>query len=198
MEKKQPKETKQEALPDVEAFNDEYTRDFLLSGEEVMEGFYRFQSKTGKYEMAFPADGIIVEQAYRIKDSKSEEVSIGLHDERGFGMDIFFFSYYTPEDREGILRRFKSRLGYDGEFEEIEKLDKTIYFVPMEDDELKTYGAYIENKQNSGGLEVVYNIKCDNEDEQICEDYKEEDKAKALKWMDSFTFINDKGVESDE
>ncbi len=187
------KEKKSEKLPDVEAFNDEYTRDFLQSEEEVMEGFYPFQSKTGKYEMAFPADGIIVEQAYRIKDSKSEEVSIGLHDERGFGMEIFFFSYYTPEDREGILRRFQSRLGYDGEFEEIEKAEKTIYFAPMEDDDiLRIYGAYIENKQGPGGLEVTYEINCDDELEQLCDDNKEEDKKRALEWMNSFTFIHNK------
>ncbi len=185
------KEKKSEKLPDVEAFNDEFTREFLQSDEEVMDGFYPFQSQTGKYEMAFPADGTIVEQAYRIKDSKYEEVHIALHDEGGFGMDILFFSYHTPEDMEGILRRFQSRLGYDGEFEEIEKADKTIHFAQYNRKNAQTYVGYIENKQDPGGLEVIYKINCDEELEQQCEDNKEGDKERALKWMDSFEFINE-------
>src|SRR5699024_838348 len=78
----------------------------------------------------------------------------------------------------------------EGEFEKLEKSNRTIYYANQEDDVFRTYAAYILNGKNSGAIEVIYNIDCQDEKEEICEKNKESDKERALKWIESVEFIN--------
>lgn len=71
-------EAGQQDVPDVHAFHDSFTRDFLQSTEETEEGFYSFLSKTEKYKMDFPAGGVIDDQTYSVKDDVHEEVPISI------------------------------------------------------------------------------------------------------------------------
>src|SRR5699024_2645760 len=147
-------------LPDVEAFNDEFTRDFLQSVEETEEGFYPFLSGTGKYKMNFPAGGVIDETMYTNRDNMHEDVPIAIDAATGFGMRVLYFSDASQELLEDNLDAFKTRLGYEGEFEKLEKSNRTIYYANQEDDVFRTYAAYILNGKNSGAIEVIYNIDC--------------------------------------
>ena len=54
-----PSEMNHNDLPDERAFQDEFTRDFLQSIDETRPGYYPFLSRTGKYNMDFPASGVI-------------------------------------------------------------------------------------------------------------------------------------------
>src|SRR5699024_12015080 len=81
---------------------------------------------------------------------------------------------------------------YEGEFEKLEKSNRTIYYANQEDDVFRTYAAYILNGKNSGAIEVIYNIDCQDEKEEICEKNKESDKERALKWIESVEFIKDR------
>src|SRR5699024_12315518 len=96
-ETKKPSDMKEEDLPDVRAFNDEFTREFLQSTEETEEGFYPFLSKTGKYKMDFPAGGVIDDRSYLVKESDHEEIHISIEDETGFGMDVIYFPNHTKK-----------------------------------------------------------------------------------------------------
>ncbi|WVE37920.1 hypothetical protein U5A85_05690, partial [Priestia megaterium] len=40
--------------PNVPAFDDHFTREFLNKDKKVDDGFYEFKSKTGQYTMWFP------------------------------------------------------------------------------------------------------------------------------------------------
>ncbi|PGK31128.1 hypothetical protein CN902_09100 [Priestia megaterium] len=42
--------------PNVRAFNDHFTREFLNKDKKVDDGFYEFKSKTGQYTMWFPEE----------------------------------------------------------------------------------------------------------------------------------------------
>ncbi|AKP77769.1 hypothetical protein M3592_11325 [Priestia aryabhattai] len=42
--------------PNVPAFNDHFTREFLEKDKKVDDGFYEFKSKTGQYTMWFPEE----------------------------------------------------------------------------------------------------------------------------------------------
>src|SRR5699024_7258590 len=121
------------------------------------EGFYPFLSRTGKYKMDFPAGGVIDDLSYYKKDNVFEEVHISIEDDTGFGMDVLYYSNHTEELLEDDLNRFKSRLGYDGDFEKLEKDDRTIFHAHMEDDVLRTDAGYILNEQGTGAVEVIYN-----------------------------------------
>ncbi|MDL4840514.1 hypothetical protein QQS35_08660, partial [Aquibacillus sp. LR5S19] len=45
---------KEAQLPETKAFQDEFTREFMDSTEEVKDGYYLFRSKTDGYTMLFP------------------------------------------------------------------------------------------------------------------------------------------------
>lgn len=87
----------------MEAFTNELTREFLQPTKEVMDGYYPFQSKTRKYTMAFLEEATIIERSYRLKkESKFEDLHISIHNERDFGMDVFFYSYHNSNSMENI------------------------------------------------------------------------------------------------
>ncbi|MGP1909420.1 hypothetical protein ACTSEZ_14745 [Metabacillus sp. JX24] len=64
------KAEKQEYIPETEAFKNEFTREFMKSTEETVDGFYTFESKTKGYTMLFPVNAIISTMDYeQIKTS---------------------------------------------------------------------------------------------------------------------------------
>lgn len=87
----------------MEAFTNELTREFLQPTKKVMEGYYLFQSKRRKYTMAFLEEATFIERSYRLKkESKFEDLHISIHNERDFGMDVFFYSYHNSNSMENI------------------------------------------------------------------------------------------------
>jgi hypothetical protein len=44
------------SYPNVPAFNDHFTREFLDKGKKADNEFYEFKSKTGQYTMWFPEE----------------------------------------------------------------------------------------------------------------------------------------------
>ena len=60
--------------PDTPAFQDGFTREFLLKDGEAPEGFHLFESGTGKYTMIFPANYVVEESSYYRKKGRSSGV----------------------------------------------------------------------------------------------------------------------------
>lgn len=197
VDSKKTSEIAESKLPDVHAFDDPFTLDFLQSIEETEEGFYPFLSQTGKYKMDFPAGGVIDEQSYSVKDNVFEEVHISIEDDTGFGMDVIYFSSNTKELLKDDLDAFKTRLGYDGDFEKLEKDDRTIYYAHYKNDVFRTFAGYILNEQGTGGIEVIYNIDCLDKEEQ-CRENKQSDKKLGMTWLESIQFIDEDEGEDDE
>src|SRR5699024_11366630 len=81
-----------------------------------------------------------------------------------------FINYYSSNTKDLLkdyLNAFKKRLGYDGDFEKIEKGNQTLYYAHYEDDVFRTYAGYILNEKGTGGIEVIYNIDCQDERKAI-------------------------------
>src|SRR5699024_9304378 len=66
-------ETKPSQLPKVAAFEDDYTRQYMYSTEEVEEGYYLFESLTKNYTMKFPESGYVL-QNLKNKDETWEHI----------------------------------------------------------------------------------------------------------------------------
>src|SRR5699024_2142145 len=62
-------------LPDVRAFQDDFTREFMTSIEPVEDGYYEFESKTGGYTMKFPENASIDKGYYERKKDTFELLS---------------------------------------------------------------------------------------------------------------------------
>ncbi|MBQ4867756.1 hypothetical protein IHQ11_14730 [Priestia megaterium] len=61
--------------PNVPAFDDHFTREFLNKDKKVDDGFYEFKSKTGQYTMWFPEEYQLIkenEEDYVINDNSYE------------------------------------------------------------------------------------------------------------------------------
>src|SRR5690625_1265071 len=193
-----PSEIDKEDLPDVHAFEDEFTRKFLQSTEETRDGFYPFLSGTGKYKMDFPAGGVIDNKAYSVKERNYEEVPISIKDDTGYGMHVIYHSGNTKDLLEDDLHAFKKRLGYDGDLKKLKNSDRSIYYAYFRDNGFDNYIGYVLNQQDTAGIELFYEIDCRDEKEQICKDNKKANKERAMKWMESVQFINENEGEEHE
>jgi len=193
-----PSETDLDELPEVRAFTDSFTRDFLQSTEETREGYYLFVPGTGNYRMDFPAEGVIGQRAYSIRKKGYEEFPIHIKDETGSEIRVNYYSDNTKALLKNDLHAFKKRLGYEGDFKKVKKNDRTLYYAHYEDDVFRTYAGYILNERGTGGIEVIYNIDCQDERKAICEKNKKNDKERAMKWMESVQFINENEGEDRE
>src|SRR5699024_7846043 len=134
-----PSEMDREDFPDVRAFHDSFTREFLQSTEETREGYYPFVSGTGNYKIDFPAEGVIGQRAYSIRKKAYEEFPIHIKNETGSEIRVNYYSDNTKALLKNDLHAFKKRLGYEGDFKKVKKNDRTLYYAHYEDDIFRTY-----------------------------------------------------------
>lgn len=173
-----------EDLPDVRAFQDEFTREFLQSTEETREGYYLFMSGTGAYKMDFPAGGIVSEKSYSINKKGFESFFIGVHQlEREALISINYNSMYVNiESTQDVLRK---QLDEDLKFNKYDSNDLEIYAATFTFQ--KGYGmagVILNKKSDGGGVLVTY------ESNLISKSDQGKQKEKIIKWMKSFKFNN--------
>src|SRR5690625_2900643 len=120
-------------LPDVTAFQDDFTREFMGSVDEVEEGFYLFQSKTGRYTMMYPENASMHRPFYGFTGEDYEKIRYAGNDEEVTGA-MYTVDLVYKNSKDTI--RFSTHLAvvsrglrYDGDFEKIETEDTEIYFA---------------------------------------------------------------------
>lgn len=120
-------------LPKVEAFQDEYTRKFMYSTQEVDEGYYLLDSGTEKYTMNFPEDGIVIGQI-QSKDKRTESIRMLLDYKDDslseYNYQLGFFLKPLEEDEEAIDKMQvypDADLDDNKDMEKIDTEDKIIY-----------------------------------------------------------------------
>ncbi len=194
---KLPSEMDPKKLPDGRAFKDEFTRQFLQSTEEIMPGYYPFLAKNGKYEMAFPREGITDDTSYR---SKTNFESIHFTDwEEGKDssamVDVRFYSYYTAGENVEIMQEtLESNIKLPLEFEKVPGENETYYIAPFKkelDEDIRRekygYGAYIQKESEAGGIFVIYSRYC----EANCDEIREDDMQEAYDFILSIQFLEE-------
>lgn len=198
---KKPSEMNPEDLPDVRAFQDEFTRGFLQSTEETKPGYYPFLSGTGKYEMDFPEGGMISERAYARKEKVHEGYSVHILSDVVGGADttIFYYSDDTTDELDMNLESFSSRIGKDINYKEIAGDGQSLYYGNFERNGFHTYAGYVQNETADGALEIVYQIDCRQELKEKCNKNKTKNEKYVLDWLKTIRFIDEnKEVNGDE
>src|SRR5690625_6772365 len=61
-------------LPDVIAFQDDFTREFMSSLDEVEDGYYLFESKTGGYPMMYQENAKMNQTYYQKYEDTLETI----------------------------------------------------------------------------------------------------------------------------
>ncbi|AIF42807.1 hypothetical protein [Virgibacillus sp. SK37] len=192
-----PSEMHVEDLPDVRAFEDEFTREFLQSTEETREGYYSFMSGTKAYKMDFPAGGIVGKKGYSKKEQEFESYLVGVDEGNGFEASIkidYYSKKGTTSAELGMLsKQFKQKLN----FKSYDKNDNTISLANFKEDK-NNFGtvALLDDKNTKRGLSLIYETECVGSDED-CEIKKKAMQSKIEKWINSIKFVKyDKNIEA--
>ncbi|WP_249870812.1 hypothetical protein [Oceanobacillus saliphilus] len=188
---KKPSEMSPDELPGVRAFEDEFTRGFLQSTEETRPGYYPFLSGTGKYEMDFPAGGVVGDKGYSKEGERFESFIIGVDKSL---IESSIDMKYMP-DKQGyenvVLDMLSTSMDKDLEFEKAELADRELYFAPfkLENGDFG-YVAFIQNTVDIGGIHIFYLSGCTTEEEN-CSEIIEEEESTIMNWLKTIEFINE-------
>ncbi|MFC4024367.1 hypothetical protein ACFOUV_11230 [Oceanobacillus longus] len=189
-----PSEMNPEDLPDVRAFQDEFTRGFLQSSVETEPGYYPFLSGTGAYQMGFPAGGIIGEQGYARENKNFESFLIGDLNSNGLetSIDIKYFLNNKEGDEIYNLEILNSQFNDELAFEEINLENRKLFIAPFEGNyENYGYASYLQNTESSGGVQIIYDTLCTLETDK-CMELKDIQQDEIVNWMKSVEFVNEK------
>ena len=189
-----------DTYPEVPAFEDEFTREFLPSTEEVEEGYYLFESKTGGYQMLFPENARVSKFGYERNGEGFEHLIFGNYnhvDEIAVEHNLTYNFHGEENYDRNLIARLKSlsqRISYSGEYKKLETKDKEIYFaynvhnIEVNDESEFVYNtfAYILPKKGVFSLQYIHSSSCNNDVD--CPIDPEEQKEDAFKMMESVKF----------
>ena len=187
-----PSEMSVEDIPDVRALQDEFTRGFIQSAEEVEVGYYPFLSGTKKYKMLFPTEGLIHQQGYAIEGDYFEGFLMSVVNENGTDSQIKvnYYSSKTNEFTDRNKQSLEGRVDQKLSFEEIITESSEIYYAPIDfGSDVFGIAAFIQNVESDGAVEIVYDTQCP-EDQTECEAIKEDEIHKMIDWIQTIEFIN--------
>ncbi|WP_166000879.1 hypothetical protein [Bacillus sp. Cs-700] len=184
-----PEKVSEESLPRTRAMQDEFTRSFLQSTEEVEEGYYRFRSGTNRFEMNLSTAGKIGEKSYAV-DKGFEQVAIGIEQSSyAIGITIEYISHLKKDNLETNLSLFGS-IAEELDFDRMQQGGSDRFYSKFRRDENDVFLAYVQNTKDSGGILISYYIDC-LETDHSCGTKSQEDEF--FKWLKSFQF-KEKGM----
>ncbi|WP_077304671.1 hypothetical protein [Terribacillus halophilus] len=192
-----PSEMDPKDLPDVPAFQDELTRDYLESTEPVREGYYTLKSATNTFTLDFPEDMVVDETSMAGNEGNSESLIFYYDDNDADVMDQFIINYYSSiPDIEYSRDLMNRRAGEELDFKKVpsENENQHLEIAEMDSDDSTSYIAAIVRNESKQEIQVFTSIICreDIENNQ-CDSLKEEEKEKVSDVLKSIQFNNDKG-----
>jgi hypothetical protein len=201
-EQKRPKDMDPQDLPQVTAFQDEKTREFMVSTKEEEPGYYLIEGKSKKFQMLFPANGKYMERLSSYKNENEESVGFHNFDENTNIEYYIQLSYYNGHnfvsEVDRMLDIVSGKNGYTGDYQKETVLDREIYssnkINTLDNVEIKynygyNYFGFIKptNKENEG-LEYSIIFHCKYDDRSCSLD--EESAQKIVnKFINSIQFI---------
>ncbi|MDY0405171.1 hypothetical protein P5G51_006925 [Virgibacillus sp. 179-BFC.A HS] len=157
-------------LPDVTAFQDDFTREFMASTEEVANGYYLFKSKTVGYTMWYPEDAKMSAAYYERDKNNYEAIDFSGENEKITGGPYYINAIYDDKhdtkNTDIYLGLLSDSLDYEGEYKKQDYKEKTVYFAKMKyttkDKKSNTYRFFglIKSKKHHRMISYVYNVKC--------------------------------------
>ncbi|WP_082415943.1 hypothetical protein [Numidum massiliense] len=192
---KDPQSLPLEKLPQVTAFQDEFTRKFMDSTEPVKEGYYLFRSGVNGYTMLFPEGAKLSERGYSAPDKFFETIDFGGEEKNvTYYVRIEYHFSGTVNLIDSQLDSFRSEAHYNGEFKKREVGQKIMYIGNNEflsdhkEDTAYNFFGFIKSKESNQGIRFFYSVTCLDAKKTCHLDVrKEEEQARIL--MESITFI---------
>lgn len=182
-------------VPQPIALSDEFTKDFIVSDQQVEKGFYRFKSITEGYTLLFPESAKVEKDSYERNLDVFE--SVGILDENdstnlSFYYKVNYHNQPRAKDIDSNLRLLSTYTNYEGEYEEIVKDGITFYYAEhvlnYKGRKLYQYFAYIKPENSTLGAGFVGDVTCYDPDKPCSAD-SAKNKEKILKIMHSLKFV---------
>ncbi|WP_164218659.1 hypothetical protein [Virgibacillus sp. YIM 98842] len=180
-------------LPDVFALQDDFTREFISSLDEVESGYYLFESKTGGYTMMYPENAKLDEIYYEMPGDYLEAIQFGEGEETSdhhYGVRATYNEGDSVSEFKRLQGVFEARTSYDGDYETIEYDDKKIYFATSEyedqNGDIITYNFLGIIMSNNSDQSVSMNYMTDKD--SVADMNSDVIKEKVIKIMESIKF----------
>ncbi len=201
VEQNAPKSFDAKNLPQVTPFQDETTREYMVSTEEVEPGYFLLESKTKRYRMLFPDNGkIILKRSDYISDNE-ESIGFSSFDENTNilfdGKVTYYKGHSFVQDPEHMLEIISGKNGYTGEYQKEENNNNDIYLASekftFDNIDRKynfTYGyfGFVKFAEEDEGVEFSFSYSC-KDDDKACN--LGETRILAEKIIESITFLSD-------
>lgn len=155
-----------ETLPNTAAFQDPFTREFMVSSEEVEEGFFLFKSGTNGFTMLFPVNARISRSFYERVENHDEAINVFEKNHETKTQYTIRLQYFDEESTSWIdsyLELTSSYNGYEGKYEKYKMNNNTIFYA----EDVKQ----ISEEQNGTGLFFFAFIKSNNSNQAIIYSY---------------------------
>lgn len=189
-----------EEVPNTVAFQDEFTKNFLETSKEVVEGHYLFKSQTDLYTVHIPINASMHKAVYQRAGDEFEAVGIVENDQEqnlSIYYNIFFDNQPRANDIEFKLDMFETYLDYTGDFEESIRDSITYYYAEdkfeFEGKKSLYYFGYIKPPIENIGIQFIGTVTCIDYEKPCKQDSKEANEQ-VLNIMHSINFINDNPI----
>lgn len=180
--------------PKTSAFKDDFTREFMVSTEEVQEGYYEFKSKTEGYTMLFPVNAKVGTLGFGLNQDVFETYSFGEQVKEknlAYYYRITYQNSLIAKDIEFNLESLSEYAGYVGDYNTFEHEDKTYYYATdvykIAEGTSYNYFAYIKSNKSDKALEYFASSTCLSES-QKCNAGSKEIEERFLMLMKSVDF----------
>ncbi|MGG4468471.1 lipoprotein YvcA [Paenibacillus alvei] len=199
-----PKNLGVNELPQVTAFQNEATREYMISTEEVEPGYYLIESKTKKISMLFPEEGKYSDLLSNF--SKNEE-SIGFieYDKEANilmnGQITYYYGQSFLQKTDTMLKIISGKNNYSEEYQNENTDDTEMYmgYKKSAFDKLdrkynysyRYFGFVKPNQSKNEGVEYSFIFTC-KDDNQSCSLDENNAREKVKKMISSIQFISNK------
>ncbi|MCY7916074.1 lipoprotein YvcA [Bacillus vallismortis] len=200
-----PKDMDPQDLPQVPAFQDEKTREYMVSTKEEERGYYLLESKLRGFRMLFPEDAKYLSRRSSLTGKHKESIAFNSYDKDTNVMFDGHVTYYKEEsfldEPETMLDIVSGKNDYKGEYKKSSNKNKDIYFGKKKDifenidrkyNDSYSYFGYVKSlEEDNLGVEYAFTFGCKNEN-QPCFLEEEKAKNKVEKLIHSISFLIDK------
>jgi hypothetical protein len=120
------KQNEVESKPDVAAFNDPFTEEFLTSTKPVRDGYYPLKAKTGAFTLDFPEDMVMDDTGYSKDSDGGSEVIIFYHPDNDrdlvWSITLEYYAFMVDEEisKKSMSGRFSEELQFESLESEVE------------------------------------------------------------------------------
>ncbi|AIC93242.1 hypothetical protein [Shouchella lehensis] len=190
---KTPAEMDPTDLPQIDAFQNEYSRELMVSTEPVAEGYYLMRSKIDAFTIWFPEEAVLMDNASGVDGDHYEKIRISYENKNENREYTGNFQYQyggNAKKPERILDNLRWRWDFEDEWNEVEEEESRILYGIKEvaPNEYVVMGYKVSIKQTPQVIEFVYDVGCVNKQAKGCEIHLEEEKQFALQWVKSIRF----------